>query len=99
MFCSLLQHLPGPSSARLWTIVAFALAALFIGLDNTILEIAMPLPDQAGAEDSALCWIERAKAIVHWSGTAAASIGFGPFAGLAGVIATGKIARSSSSSA
>jgi hypothetical protein len=99
MFRRLLQHLPGPSSTRLWTIVSFALVALFIGLDSTILEIALPLPDQAGAEDSALCWIERAKAIAHWSGTTAASIGFGPFAGLAGVIATGKLARSPSISA
>jgi hypothetical protein len=99
MFRTALQHLPGPGSARLWTIVSFALVALFIGLDSTILEIAMPLPDQAGAEDSALCWIERAKAIAHWSGTVAAGIGFGPFAGLAGVVVTGKIARSSSISA
>jgi len=63
MFRTLLQHLPEPGSARLWTIVAFALAALFIGLDNTILEIAMLLPDQSGAGDSALRWIARAREI------------------------------------
>jgi hypothetical protein len=99
MFRNLLQHLSAPGSARLWTIVSFALAALFIGLDNTILELALPLPDQSGAGDSALCWIERAKAIGSLSGTAAAGIGFGPLAGLTAMVATGKFVRSSSTSA
>ena len=54
-----------------WT----ALAALYfayrlVGLDTTILNVALPLPDQLGAEGSALRWIERAEAIATWSWTA-----------------------------
>jgi hypothetical protein len=111
MFRNALQYLPEPlkfgsarasltGSAWRWTIVAVALALLFIGLDNTILELSLPLPDQQpGAEDSALRWMERAKAIGSWSGTAAAGIGFGPVAGLLVMVGTRRIARSSSSSA
>jgi hypothetical protein len=101
MFRSLLQRLSQPGSARLWTtFVGLAFAALFIGLDNTILELALPLPDQSGAESSALRWVDRAKAITDWSGTAATAIGFGPFAGLLVVVGTGRtFARRSSKSA
>ena len=58
-----------------WTGLAVLSAALlFIGLDNTILN-ALPLPDQPGAESSALRWIERAQAIASWSWTATVEIG------------------------
>ena len=44
------------------------------GSTRTILNV-LPLPDQLGAEGSALRWIERAEAIASWSWTATVEIG------------------------
>jgi hypothetical protein len=85
MFAHLLNRLPAPRESRVvvdssrrymaWTCLAVLSAALlFVGLDNTILN-ALPLPDQLGAEGSALRWIERAEAIASWTWTATAEIG------------------------
>jgi uncharacterized membrane protein YhaH (DUF805 family) len=95
MFRNLLHRLPkSPArdvmfasfngyARRWWTTLAFlALVLVIIGLDNMILDDVLPsLPDQLGAEDSTLRWIERAKAIAVWSQTAAMGIGIGPLAG------------------
>ena len=85
MVAHLLNRLPAPRKSRVvfassrrhivWTGLAVLSAALLIvGLDNTILN-ALPLPDQLGAEGSALRWIERAEAIATWSWTATVEIG------------------------
>ena len=86
MFGQLLNRLPKPRESRVvsasssrhlaWTGLAIlALVALFVGLDTTILNAGLPLPDQLGAEGSALRWIDRAEAIVSWSWTATVQIG------------------------
>jgi hypothetical protein len=85
MFDRLLNRLPAPRESRVvsassrrlmaWTgLAVLSLVLLFVGLDHTILN-ALPLPDQLGAEDSTLRWIERAEAIATWSWTAALEIG------------------------
>ena len=85
MVAHLLNRLPAPREGRVvfassrryiaWTGLAVLFAALlFVGLDNTILN-ALPLPDQLGAEGSALRWIERAEAIASWSWAATVEIG------------------------
>jgi hypothetical protein len=59
-----------------WTALAvLSLAVLFVGLDNMSLSVMLPLPDQLGADGSALRWIERAEAIATWSWTATVEIG------------------------
>ena len=60
--------------ARWTAVAALSLALLIVGLDTTILNVALPLPDQLGAEGSALRWIERAEAIATWSWTATVEI-------------------------
>ena len=81
MFGHLLNRLPESRESRLvvassrryvhWTAVAaLSLVLLLAGLDTTTLNVALPLPDQLGAEGSALRWIERAEAIATWSWTA-----------------------------
>ena len=85
MVAHLLNRLPAPRESRIvvassrrymaWTGLAVLTAALlFVGLDSTILN-ALPLPDQLGAEGSALRWIERAEAIASWSWTATVELG------------------------
>ena len=85
MVAHLLNRLPAPRQSRVvfgssrrhlaWTGLAVLSAALlFVGLDTTILN-ALPLPDQLGAEGSALRWIERAEAIASWSWAATIEIG------------------------
>ena len=85
MVAHLLNRLPAARESRIvvassrrhlaWTGLAVLTAALlFVGLDNTILN-ALPLPDQLGAEGSALRWIERAEAIASWSWTATVELG------------------------
>ena len=84
MVAQLLNRLPAPrksvvgvgSSRRhlAWTGLAVLSAGLLLlGLDTTILN-ALPLPDQLGAEGSAVRWIERAEAIASWSWTATVEI-------------------------
>ncbi len=86
MFGHLLNRLQQPRESRVelassrrhvrWTaLAAFSLVLLLVGLDTTILNVALPLPDQLGAEGSALRWIERAEAIATWSWTATVEIG------------------------
>ena len=86
MFGQLLNRLPKPREARVvsassrrhvrWTaLAALSLVSLFVGLDITILNGALPLSDQLGAEGSALRWIDRAEAIATWSWTATVEIG------------------------
>ena len=59
-----------------WTAVAgLSLVLLIVGLDTTIMNVALPLPDQLGAEGSTLRWIDRAEAIATWSWTATMEIG------------------------
>ena len=59
-----------------WTALAvLSIVLLMVALDTTILNVALPLPDQLGAEGSALRWIERGEAIATWSWTATAKIG------------------------
>jgi hypothetical protein len=59
-----------------WTAVAaLSLGLLLVGLDTTILNLALPLPDQLGAQGSALRWIERAETIATWSWTATVELG------------------------
>ena len=59
-----------------WTALAvLSLVVLFVGLDNMTLNVMLPLPDQLGAETSALRWIDRAEAIATWSWTATVDIG------------------------
>ena len=85
MFAQLLNRLPAPRESRVmsassrrhlrWTGARCSSPRLlFVGLDTTILN-ALPLPDQLGAEGSALRWIERAEAIASWSWTATVEIG------------------------
>ena len=64
----------GRRYARWTAVAALSLALLIVGLDTTILNVALPLPDQLGAEGSALRWIERAEAIATWSWTATVEI-------------------------
>ena len=60
----------------LWTaLAALSLVVLFVGLDSMSLNVMLPLPDQLGAEGSALRWIDRAEAIATWSWTATVEIG------------------------
>ena len=93
MFRNALQHLHKPlqagvesasftKHATLWTaLVVLSLAALIIGLDNTILNGALlSFPGQLDAEGSTLQWIARAKAITGWSGTASQALGLAPLA-------------------
>ena len=86
MFGQLLNRLQTPRESRVvsasgrrhmrWTaLAALALVLLFVGLDATILNGALPLPDQLGAEGSALRWIDRAEAIASWSWAATVEIG------------------------
>ena len=88
MFGHLLNRLQKPRESRVvsassrrhvrWTALAgLSLVLVFVGLDTTILNIALPLPlpDQLGAEGSALRWIERVEAIATWSWTATVQIG------------------------
>ena len=86
MFAQLLNRLPAPRESRVvlassrrsvrWTALAvLSLALLIVAMDTTILNVALPLPDQLGAEGSALRWIERAEAIATWSWTATVEIG------------------------
>jgi hypothetical protein len=81
MFGHLLNRHHAPRESRVvvasrrrhvcWTAVAaLSLASLIVGLDTTILNVALPLPDQHGAEGSALRWIERAETLATWSWTA-----------------------------
>ena len=59
-----------------WTALGvLSLVLLFVGLQNTVLDVALPLSDQLGAEGSALRWIERVEAIATWSWTATVQIG------------------------
>jgi hypothetical protein len=59
-----------------WTALAtLALVVLFVGLDNMSLNVLLPLPDQLGAETSALRWIDRAQVIATWSWTATVETG------------------------
>ena len=51
------------------------LVVVFVGLQNTVLDVALPLTDQRGAEGSALRWVERVEAIATWSWTATVQIG------------------------
>ena len=85
MVAQLLNRLPAPRQSRAaagssrrhlaWTgLAVLAAALLLVGLDTTILN-ALPLPDQLGAESSALRWIHRAEAIANWSWTATLQIG------------------------
>jgi hypothetical protein len=86
MFSRLLNRLPEPRESRVvfasgrryvrWTALAgLSLLLLFVGLDTTILDVGLPLPDQLGAEGSALRWIDRAEAIATWSWTATVELG------------------------
>ena len=86
MFGHLLNRHPEPRESRVvvasrrrqmrWTaLAALSLVLLLVGLDTTILTAALPLPDQLGAEGSALRWIERAEAIASWSWTATVELG------------------------
>ena len=86
MVAQLLNRLPAPRESRVvfgssrrhlvWTgLAVLSAAVLFVGLDTTILNDVLPLPDQLGAEGSALRWIERAEAIASWSWTATVQIG------------------------
>ena len=85
MVAQLLNRLPAPRKSRVtvgsskrhlaWTGLAVLLTGLlYVGLDTTILN-ALPLPDQLGAESSALRWLQRAEAIASWSWTATLQIG------------------------
>ena len=59
-----------------WTALGvLTLVVVFVGLQNTVLDVALPLTDQLGAEGSALRWIERVEAIATWSWTATVQIG------------------------
>jgi hypothetical protein len=59
-----------------WTALAvLSLVVLFVGLDNMNLNVMLPLPDQLGAESSALRWVDRAEAVATWSWTASAEVG------------------------
>jgi hypothetical protein len=103
MFRNALQHLHKPlqagvesasftKHATLWTaLVVLSLAALIIGLDNTIMNHALlSLPGQLNAEDSTIQWIDRAKGVAGW--TAAASGAIGPLAGgLLFVVSIGRL--------
>jgi hypothetical protein len=86
MFGHLLNRLQKPRESRVvsassrrhvcWTALAgLSLVLVFVGLDTTILNVALPLSDQLGAEGSALRWIERVEAIATWSWTATVQIG------------------------
>ena len=86
MFAHVLNRLQQPRKSRVlvasgrryqhWTALALlSLVLLFVGLDVTILNITVPLPDQLGAEGSALRWIDRVDAIVTWSWTATVELG------------------------
>ena len=60
----------------LWTaLAALSLVVLFVGLHSMSLNVMLPLPDQLGAQGSALQWIDRAEAIATWSWTATVEIG------------------------
>jgi hypothetical protein len=86
MFGHVLQHLHEPRERRVvfasykryaqWTALAvLSLVVLFVGLDNMNLSVLLPLPDQLGAEGSALRWLDRAEAIATWSLAATVEIG------------------------
>jgi hypothetical protein len=86
MFRHLLHRLHEPRERRIafashrrnaqWTVlVVLSLVVLFVGLDNMSLNVVLPLPDQLGAEGSALRWIDRAEAIATWTWTATVEIG------------------------
>ena len=59
-----------------WTALGVLfLVVVLVGLQNTVLDVAVPLTDQLGAEGSALRWLERVEAIATWSWTATVQIG------------------------
>ena len=60
----------------LWTaLTVLSLVVLFVGLDKMSVDAMLPLPDQLGAEGSALLWVDRAATIVTWTWTATVEIG------------------------
>ncbi len=86
MFGHPLQPLHEPRECRVvfasyrrhaqWTTLAvLSLVLVLVGLDSLILNGALPLPDQLGAEGSTLRWIERAEAIATWAWAATVEIG------------------------
>ena len=86
MFGHVLHRLHEPRERRVelasykrcaqWTaLAALSLVVLFVGLDNMSLNVLLPLPDQLGAETSALRWIDRAQVIATWSWTATVETG------------------------
>ena len=59
-----------------WTaLTVLSLVVLFVGLDKMSLDAMLPLPDQLGAEGSALLWVDRAATIATWTWTATVEIG------------------------